>query len=277
MTKSASINREIRDLRNAAGELIGFLKLRTSPVGFKVLKKPGDLEKITELARPPFQQLLCQIVGNVRRHKKRYGATVDDMFCHHGGACAGIMDQPLSQTKGTWFMELGMTRDPKQAEAIGRDVPHIEHIYEAIALAPLEEVTFVPDLAIVYANTHQISRLVIATCSALNLTRLHTTLLGDTGLCGDGIGQAFSSGQPKLFVPCIGDQAHGGALSEELGLVVQANSVPAIVGSLMKLVCPEPLTSTLAAVGSNREVVEIFEEAVCDRGKGLKTKKTPLI
>ncbi|GAG37455.1 unnamed protein product, partial [marine sediment metagenome] len=119
MTKVSKNSREIKNIRKVARELISFLNLRTSPVAFKVLKKKEELGKIPGIERPRFQQLLCQMLGNVRRHKKKYGATADDMFCHHGGTCAGIMDPPLTQTKGAWFIALGMTEDPKQAAAIG--------------------------------------------------------------------------------------------------------------------------------------------------------------
>ncbi len=245
------------DLKRISERLTSFLKLKSSPVGFKFFKSEHDLA----LERPKFKMPVCQIIGNARWNKKVLGATADDMLCHYGAACIGLMDKPEWLKTGEFYIELKVTEDPEVAKAIADGIPKIEKKVEAFAVGPLESITFNPDLVIIYGDTEQIMRLITTTCGALKIPRLTMSVLGDTGICGDGIPQAFNTKKPVVFVPCIGDRAYANVTASELAMVFPASVVNEELVDhveMMDYQLPTPRRNLFAPLGAVEEVMERF-------------------
>jgi hypothetical protein len=85
--------------------------------------------------------------------------------------------------------------------------------------------------------------------------------LGDTGICGDGIPQAFNTKRPVVFVPCIGDRAYAGVTISELAMVFPGDTVNEELINhveMMDYQLPTPRRNLFAPLGAVEEVKERF-------------------
>jgi len=272
-----------KDWKDLSDRVVRLVGLRTKPLGFKFFKSADELKNVEGIARPAFKRTVCQFVGGARYLGQAWGATAEDQFCQAGAWTLGVFpDTPEAFSTGQLYtdMVLGIAT-PEAARRIADGLPKNKDKFEAFAVMPLdggavaEQITFEPDLVIIYGEPGQLGMLIMTTCAKLGIPAFEGRILGDTGICADGIPACWNSGEPKFFLPCIGDRAYGGTLQSEGGMVYPADKFnDAVVSNMEKLVFP--LNWTLSApLGAYTDAVGLM--TLMGASTWPLTKGTPLI
>lgn len=216
--------------KNLGQRLTARIRLRTYPLGFKFIKDLAELDRIEAVQKPEFKRTVCQIIGSARWLGKAWSTTGEDQLCQWGGWCLGICPHaPETYASGVAYTCTGMRiAHVPEARRILDALPKIKDQYAAFVVMALDggtaadHITFDPDLVIIYGEPQQLADIILPSCAALGLPALSSRILGDTGICADGIAAAFITGEPKFFLPCIGDRAYGGTLPSESAVVYPA-------------------------------------------------------
>src|SRR5258708_11246544 len=77
-------------LAEASGKLIELLRIRTQPIGMKLLENPADMDKVQGVRKPTdgMKFTMCQMVTQSRWYGFTLGITVDNT---RGGNCGGVV------------------------------------------------------------------------------------------------------------------------------------------------------------------------------------------
>lgn len=272
-----------KDWKNLSDRVVKLVGLRTKPLGFKFFKSADELKGIEGIARPAFKRTVCQFIGSARYLGQAWGATAEDQFCQAGAWTLGVFpDTPEAFATGELYTDtvLGIAT-PEAARRIADGLPKNKDKFEAFAVMPLdggavaEQITFEPDLVIIYGEPGQLGLLTMTTCAALGIPAFRGRILGDTGICADGIPACWNSGECTFFLPCIGDRAYGGALTSEVAIVFPADKFnDAVVSNMEKL--SFPLNWTLSApLGAYTAAIQLM--TLMGASTYPLTKGTPLI
>lgn len=272
------------DWKSLSQRVEAALRLKTRPLGFKFYQKAEELKDVKGIQRSTFKRTVCQFLGSARYLGKAWGATTDDQFCQSGAWKMGISPHvpDVYAEQGLYGDKLLNIASAETAKKMVDGLPKNKDQFEAFAVMPLdggvdaEGITFDPDLVIIYGEPGQIGPLVMATCGALELSALTGRILGDTGICGDGIPACWNTGEPKFFLPCIGDRAFGGTQSSEVAVVFPAETFSAkIVENLEKGTVP-PQMGLDAPLGACPEIVGL-QKLMGASSFPIDEKGTPLV
>jgi len=222
--------------------------LETRPLGFKFFKEEGDLKNISALKRSGFKRTVCQYVGSARYLGKAWAATAQDQLCQVGAWCLGVFPHaPESFLSGELYAtdKVVKVADAETAKKMVEEFPKNKDRFEAFAVMPLDggtaagSITFEPDLVIIYGEPGQLGPMIFATCGALGIPAFEGRGLGEVALCSDGLAACWNTGEPKFFMPCIGDRAFGGTSKSEAAIVIPADKFnEAVVGNIEKMRFP---------------------------------------
>jgi len=250
-----------QDWQELGRRLTAHLKLATLPLGFRYFEDTTVLKEIKGLRRSEFKRPLCQFVGSARYLGKAWGITAEDHLCQWGAWCAGVFPEvPESIISGCLYSEQFLNiADGDTARLISGALPKSQKHYPACALMPLENITYEPDLVIVYGEPAQIGDLVMPACAALGLPAIEARILGDTAICADGIAAAMNCGQPRFFLPCLGDRAMGGALPSEVAVVFPAALFTEAVVRNVERLKFSPNWILEAPVGASPEIRKLMQ------------------
>ena len=168
-----------KDWKDLSDRLVSTLQLRTKPIGFKFLKKAEEIDQIEGVQRSQFKRTVCQYLGGARYLGKAWAATTEDQFCQSGAWKLGISPYvpDVYAEQGLYGDKLLNIADPETAKMMVDQLPKNKDSFEAFAVMPLDggvvadQITFEPDLVIIYGEPGQIGPLVLAACAALKMPR----------------------------------------------------------------------------------------------------------
>ncbi|MFZ5649986.1 MAG: DUF169 domain-containing protein [Bacillota bacterium] len=190
------------------------LRLRTFPVGIKLLEDESMLASNKWARRPAGMTTLCQLITQVRTFDWTVGATADDF---PPGMCAGIVGlaDPPDQVRDGTFRSLVWCRTREDGKKCEDSIPRIPTgKYRAILLAPQVYSPFEPDIVLIYGNPAQMI-LVINALQFDNYERMQFFCTGESS-CSDAIAQCYLTGKPSLAIPCYGERRYGHAQDDEM-------------------------------------------------------------
>ncbi len=207
-------------LEALASELQRVLKLRTPPIGMKLLESPEQFSAIPKLRRPQAVHTLDQVVGQAARLGCTVGVTAEDLVGEQCRAVVGLGGQDADwyagqAMAGVWFATVG---DSARHQAAMDVVPRGR--YQALVAAPLArwpgfgEGVRAPDIALFYARPGAM----IYFINGLQWScyqRFDWSVVGESW-CADSWGRALKTGQPSLSIPCFAERRYGGVLDDEL-------------------------------------------------------------
>ncbi|MFC1907830.1 DUF169 domain-containing protein [Chloroflexota bacterium] len=272
-----------KDWKGLSKRLVSHVGLRTKPVGLKFFKRADELKNIKGIERPAFKRTICQFIGSARFLGQAWGATTEDQLCPGGALCVGVSsDIPEAYISGTMYSESWKIATTEVGRLLAEGQPKNKDKFEAFAIMPLDgvrgadQITFEPDLVIIYGEPGSIGLLILPICAALGIPAFEGRVLGETAVCADGIAACWNTGEPKFFLPCIGDRAFGGTLPSEVAIVLPADILnEAIVSNCEKF--SFPLNQTLRApLGASSKIMKSFRAQGKSTAAGLK-KGTPVI
>ncbi len=210
-----------------------FLRLKTFPVGLKMLEDPEELGKNPWLRRPQEKLSLCQLITIVRTFDWTVGATADDLVTPGCAAVLGLAELPEFVTSGDMrsIVWLEKKEDAAACERIIQRIPCGK--YKAVTLAPTAYDPFIPDIVIIYGNPAQMSLMV----NAIQFDQFERMVFYSVGesSCSDVLGRCFVDRVPALSIPCYGERRFGHAADDELAIGLPAEDCGRILANLEKL------------------------------------------
>jgi uncharacterized protein (DUF169 family) len=209
------------------------LRLKTFPVGLKLLEDPEELKGSPWVRRPQEKLSLCQLMTIVRTFDWTVGGTADDLVTPGCASVLGLAQLPEFVTDGSMrnIVWLEKKEDAALCESVIQRVPFGK--YKAFLLAPTAYDPFVPDMVLIYANPAQMSLMVNA-IQYDRFERLVFYSVGETS-CSDVIGRCFVDRVPALSIPCYGERRFGHAADDELAIGLPVEECGRILANLEKL------------------------------------------
>lgn len=193
-------------------ELSAMLHPKTCPFGVKFYDNTSERPQGTMRSRHPMNT--CQITSIVRYYGRPMYFTAEDMACIVGGVTLGLVEEPENMRNGTIAKML--RADLESAKEFTTKVFKIPYgRFKAVAVAPLAQLTFEPDLCVMYGNTAQVMR-VIQGYLYKKGGRVNFSTGGEWSLCADVIAQAYTSQDIAVAIPCFGDRKTALAQEDEV-------------------------------------------------------------
>ncbi len=210
-----------------------FLRLKSFPVGLKLLEDPEELGRNPWLRRSPEKLTLCQYITIVRTFDWTVGGTADDLVPPSCPTILGLAPVPDWVTNGTMrsVVWLEKKEDAAACERVIQRIPYGK--YNAFTMAPTAYDPFIPDIVLLYANPAQMSILINA-IQFDQYERMVFYSVGETS-CSDVIGRCFVDGVPALSIPCYGERRFGHATDDELAIGLPAGECARILTNLETL------------------------------------------
>ncbi|MFC1833993.1 DUF169 domain-containing protein [Thermodesulfobacteriota bacterium] len=209
------------------------LRLKTFPVGLKMLEDTNELDSNPYIRRPDRKLTLCQMITIVRTFDWTVGATAEDLVPPSCGTILGLCEVPEFVRNGTMRSTVWLENkeDAVTCEKVMQRIPYGK--YKAFMLAPTAYDPFVPDMVLLYANPAQMSVLINA-IQFDNWERMVFYSVGESS-CSDVIGRCFVDRVPALSIPCYGERRFGQAQDDELAIGLPVEDCPRILNNLEKL------------------------------------------
>jgi len=207
-----------------------YLRLKTFPVGFKLLERKAELDENKWVRRLPHKATLCQLVTIARTFDWTVGATAEELAPPQCPSVIGLSEQPEWVKDGTMRSVIWVA-DKEEGRKCEAAIPRIDPgRYEAVLLAPIVYNPFDPDIILLYANPAQMCILINA-IQFDRYERLEFFSSGETS-CSDVIAQCYLSGKPSLSIPCYGERRFGHAQDDELAIGLPADDYERIAQNL---------------------------------------------
>lgn len=201
-----------------AEELRDRLCLPTYPVGVKLLVKARELVDHHE-ARLLTDTTPCHMAA-IARHGRGdgiVGASDQGTKCIWGAACLGLVRTPERLSEGD--LNLPYTQDVDAARRLHENMYMLGNSgkrYAGVLMAPLDLVSFEPDVIVMYMSPAQALRLIIAFAYPKG-EPIISHMTGQASLCS-AIARAVELDAVTVDLPCMGDRSYG--LVQEFEVVV---------------------------------------------------------
>ncbi|MGQ9759592.1 MAG: DUF169 domain-containing protein [Candidatus Methanomethylicaceae archaeon] len=239
------------DMKGCAEKLYKYIKPKSKIVGIKFFSSRSEADLLVRSPRRPRKRLtICQIINTARLYGWTWTVFSEDAECILGSAVIGLKEVDESYRSGEIFMKLGYVTDKNAAKKFADAVPKIKERKEGFIVGPLESLEVEPDLVIIYGNGAQIMRVINGAVYATN-ERLNFGAMGDIGICGDGIAEAYNTQKPQLVVACYGERRFGHTADDEIAMVIPFRYIEKVVEGIEKthnagIRYPIPIAATIA-------------------------------
>jgi uncharacterized protein (DUF169 family) len=224
-----------------------YIKPKSKILGIKLY----DSEINTKIQRKPRKKLtICQIINTARLYGWSWNVTLDNIECILGAIALGLKEPDESFINGDIIIKLGYVNDNESAKRFVENIPKIKDKKKGFIVGPLEALDFEPDMSIVYGNSAQMMRLIQGVVYAMNGERLVFGTVGDCGICGDGIADAYNTQKPKIVIPCYGERRFGHSQDDEIAMVIPFKYIEKMAEGLEKthnlgIRYPIPIAATI--------------------------------
>jgi uncharacterized protein (DUF169 family) len=207
-----------KDIAELAEQLNQLLKLRSFPIGMKLLADTAEMEQIPGLRRPAKGKTFstCQLVTQARMAGFTLGITTENVPAF--SSCSSVigLDAPGDvytsgrKMEGVWF------ENREAAAAHQAQMPRVPPgTYHALAVSPLRTARLdPPDICLFYGNPAQMI-LFINGLQWRNYRRYEFSITGESA-CADSWGHALKTRQVSLSIPCYAERRYGGVADDEM-------------------------------------------------------------
>ncbi len=224
---------DAKQLAGIAERLNQLLRLRSFPIGMKLLEDPQAMAAIPGVRRPPAGKKFttCQLVTQARMAGFTLGITHDNVpgFSNCGGIVG--LNEPsdlyLSGRKmeGVWF------QNRAASAAHQAQMPRVPAgKYHALVVSPLRSARLdSPDVCLFYGNPAQMI-LFINGLQWKRYRRYDFSITGESA-CADSWGHALKTREVSLSIPCYAERRYGGVADDEMLMALTpADLVRAVEG-----------------------------------------------
>jgi len=207
---------DLTTLHDYADELMKRLRLRTYPLAIKLIETEDQIpdEAMRPMRDEGFHYDLCQAFALCRREGTTVALLIDDMWCFAPIIGYGMVEPPQD------FLD-GKNRYPQDVTSLeagsnyAADLPRMDAgKYIGVTAAPLHITSITPDVIMLYADSEQLSLLLLARehKDGHDLS-LH---LSSHAACVYGMVPSMKSGECSVAVPCRGDRYIAMAGNDEM-------------------------------------------------------------
>ncbi len=220
---------------NSARKLWNILRLRSLPVGVKLLEKHPS-----ETALPGFRPLkdfrrrmtFCQAAGLARYYEWPILLGLEDLSCPGSIVVFGLAEAPEYFLDGS--ISAGLYAPDKETGAkLDEHLPmKTGKRFNGIAVYPATYEITEPDVILVYLTPGQLSKLASAVAYATG-EPLKIESIGKAGSCG-GVAKAYQTGKPIGILPGLGDRTLAWTMEDEMAAAIPLNLLDKIVEALEK-------------------------------------------
>jgi uncharacterized protein (DUF169 family) len=224
MTPQSAFNTYGADLQR-------MLCLRTYPIAIKMLKSECEIPE--GAVRPKRDRgehyAICQVFSLVRRQGMTVAMFLEDHWCFEPIISYGLVETPqdyLDGFTGSFFMA-----DKEAAAEHARRMTRLPMgEYPGMALAPLKDADFEPDLVMIYCSPAQLRHLLLA-LRYLQGTQV-TSTLDPIGSCVHSVVPSLLGGECAVTVPDPGDYERAGAGEDEMVLTVPVSRLEELMAGV---------------------------------------------
>ncbi len=227
------------ELVTLAADLERMLKLRTPPIGMKLLESAETLRQIPKLRRPQAIHTMDQIVGQAARLGWTMGVQAADLVGEQCRAVVGLGGQDADwysgqAMTGVWFATV---EDSARHQAAMEVVPVGR--YQALVVAPLQRWPDFgagadePDIALFYATPGAMIYFING-LQWSGYERFDWSVVGESS-CADSWGRALKTGRPSLSIPCFAERRYGGVLDDEMLMALRPADIARSLAGMQAL------------------------------------------
>jgi dephospho-CoA kinase len=247
-----------RDWEKPVRRLELLTRLKSFPVGFKLLEDKEALSEIPFLRRLEHKSTLCQLINLVRNFDWTVGADLDDFMSAMCPSIIGLADIPDYMKDGT-FRSIVWTQSREDGRKYESSIPRLPlGRYEALAMAPLVYNPFDPDIVLIYGNPAQMMLLINALqFEDYEVMQFHC--VGESS-CSDAIARCYLDGKPSLTIPCYGERRYGHAQDDELVIALPADVMDKLLRGLEALY-KRGIRYPISYAGAETDVTRAFPAA----------------
>ena len=227
------------ELVTLAADLERMLKLRTPPIGMKLLESAETLRQIPKLRRPQAIHTMDQIVGQAARLGWTMGVQAADLVGEQCRAVVGLGGQDADwysgqAMTGVWFA----TVEDSARHQAAMDVVPVGR-YQALVVAPLQRWPDFgagadePDIALFYATPGAMIYFING-LQWSGYERFDWSVGGESS-CADSWGRALKTGKPSLSIPCFAERRYGGVLDDEMLMALKPADIAKSLAGMQAL------------------------------------------
>jgi len=214
------------DWKRTRGELVSTLRMRSDPVGVKMLKG-SELAGLSDV-KVLRTTAVCQMLAMSRYERGVVASSVEGVKCVWATACLGMTRSPERLDRGD--LNKAFTKDGAAAKtlqdsifSIGKEAKR----HGGILTAPLDMLPGEPDAIVLYVTPGQALKLILA-LSYEKGEVMENPITGQCSVC-QSIARTMSTGKMAIEIPCVGDRTYGLAHDEELVVVIPSRMIGQIV------------------------------------------------
>ena len=227
------------ELVTLAADLERMLKLRTPPIGMKLLESAETLRQIPKLRRPQAIHTMDQIVGQAARLGWTMGVQAADLVGEQCRAVVGLGGQDADwysgqAMTGVWFA----TVEDSARHQAAMDVVPVGR-YQALVVAPLQRWPDFgagadePDIALFYATPGAMIYFING-LQWSGYKRFDWSVVGESS-CADSWGRALKTREPSLSIPCFAERRYGGVLDDEMLMALKPADIARSLAGMQAL------------------------------------------
>ena len=231
------------------------MRLKSFPVGFKMLEKREDLNSVPFIRRTEHKVTLCQLITLVRDFDWTVGADLDDFMNPGCPSIIGLTEVPEANRDGT-FRSIVWVKTKEDGKKYEASIPRLPlGKYEAVVMAPLVYNPFEPDIVLIYANPAQMM-LLINSLQVEDYEVMQFFCVGESS-CSDAIARCYLTKKPSLTIPCYGERRYGHARDEDLVMAIPAGMMEKALRG-MEILYRRGIRYPISLAGAEQDLTAAF-------------------
>jgi uncharacterized protein (DUF169 family) len=209
-----------------------YVRLTHFPTAVKLYRRG---EALPTKVRRPFQDwgervAICQGFAIARRYGWTVAMECEDISCPLAKVVWGF--EPMLEYYLDGLTCAGMyTETPAAGVVSESQMATFEHgQYQSVVAAPLQRAEFVPDVLVVYGNSAQVMRLVVAALWKRG-GRLYSSFSGRVA-CSEEIIVTMQKDDYQVILPCNGDRIFAQTQDDEMAFTIPQGKIQEIAEGL---------------------------------------------
>jgi uncharacterized protein (DUF169 family) len=210
--------------------LMDELRLMHYPIAIKYFFDQGELEgfKARGTHYVPAKALtFCQAELGARMEGLTVLVGKEQLGCGNAKCVFGWKEIDAAEIKG----HLKYVRDLEQAERFVRSKPRMEKNLLAVAVSPLADTAFDPDVVHFYCDNMQAYHLVVDWMSAKDKHPLNPNMTMNSAACAGNV-HAYNTGEANVFLACSGSYNAGKTERGEINVAIPGGDIGLVVARL---------------------------------------------
>jgi uncharacterized protein (DUF169 family) len=182
-----------------------YVGIETHPIAIKMLEDESEIPD--GLGRPQemwgHRIAVCQGWGRARWNGESIAMLKDDISCPIALFTFGMADPPANWSEGGLYLNWYTPSEQAAMNFANSMCKLPKGKYKGIAMAPIDNCGFQPDLVLIYCYPSQLLRLIIA--AIMNEGGRFENSIFPPGVCTDTISPTVLTGKCHFGIPCYGD------------------------------------------------------------------------